>query len=590
MHSALTRILKKLDLSRGVPPDSVQWHHLLDQLDQLLLRGDADRELLERSLEISSQEMKALYEELQVSSESKINAEHNKLLAVMDSLSDGLLVLDEQGRVLDANRAAKCALGLSLAELTGLHLLELVELYADEHSRLSKSAFDTILSNGEVYRDDYGLLFCGQKYPLPLSSVLSPIVSDGYRQGAVYLFRDMSRQKKVEAEMRRAQQQAVSANAEKDRFLATMSHEIRTPMNGIIGTLSLLEETPLDEQQKDLLVILKQSSELQLAVINDILDFSRLEAGKMLVDEVEFELQEFIQELENFYKGIINSKQIQFVCVIESGLADIYVGDSLRIKQILLNYLNNAVKFTPEGGAIHLKVEADSDQKGYLRFMVSDTGIGIPKGRIDTLFEPFTQVDSSTTRQYGGSGLGLAICRRMASLLNGQVGVISDEHVGSTFWLSCPLAESQHHIEAPLLNRLPQPSTSTEHAKGNGHILIVEDNLVNQKVAAKMVAKFGFTSDMAVNGAQAVELFKENKYAIILMDCQMPVMDGYEATARIRELEEQGCRNISTPIIAMTANVMKQDQQRCLAVGMDEVLAKPVKLEHLDEMFRRWLL
>lgn len=595
IHSALGRILKKLELSRGLPPDSVQWHQLLDQLDQLLKSGDADRSLLERSLEISSQEMKLLYEELKVTSANKINIEHSKLLAVMDSLSDGLLVLDEQGHVLDANRAAKSATGLPLEELAGIHLLELVELRQGEDQRLGKSVLDQILSEGQVYRDDNGLLFCGQSTPLPVSSVLSPIHSNDEKRGAVYLFRDVSRQKQVETELRRAQQQAVSANNEKDRFLATMSHEIRTPMNGIIGTLSLLEDTPLNAQQQELVGILKQSSDLQLSVINDILDFSRLEAGKMLVDEVEFSLREFVQGLESIYRGTINSKFIIFCCSVEDGLEDRYFGDSLRIKQILLNYLNNALKFTPEGGHIFFSVEMDPDVSGNLRFTVKDTGIGIPADRIKSLFEPFTQVDSSTTRQYGGSGLGLAICRRMAELLNGSVGVSSCENEGSAFWLSCPLQTLANRradvFESNTTGAVDETRMVAERQPLSAHILIVDDNLVNQKVAAKMVSRFGFTADLAENGEQAIALFSSKKYAMILMDCQMPVMDGYEATVRIRELEEQKPKSAgsATPIIAMTANVMKQEQQRCLAVGMDEVLAKPVKLAHLDDLFKRWL-
>jgi signal transduction histidine kinase/CheY-like chemotaxis protein len=374
----------------------------------------------------------------------------------------------------------------------------------------------------------------------------------------------------------RKKEQAVAAEAAiraKDEFLSTMSHEIRTPMNGVVGVLQLFQDTPINAEQKELLRIMNGSAQTLLSIINDILDFSKIQAGKMQIEAIPFNLHELLQDLSSLYSMTTKLKDnTEFVLDIASDVPGWVVGDPVRVKQILTNYLNNAVKFTTQG-RIELHAKKDIDDR--IHFAVVDSGIGISAEGLGKLFQSFSQANSDTSRKYGGTGLGLSICKNLSALMGGDVGASSVPGQGSTFWCSVRLqacappasADSQQLIGGDTLGHL--------------RILVAEDNSVNQFVVRNMLKKLGIPSvDIAENGEEAFRFFCSRPYDLILMDCQMPVKDGFEATGLIRDLEKaEHQRRI--PIAALTASATQEEQQRCRDVGMDFHIAKPLRLEDL---------
>jgi signal transduction histidine kinase/ActR/RegA family two-component response regulator len=384
--------------------------------------------------------------------------------------------------------------------------------------------------------------------------------------------------------IRRARLAAERANAAKSEFLANMSHEIRTPLNGVVGLAEMLAESPLPAHQRDLARDLSDCSSALLHVLNDILDFSKLEAGKLVLESEPFDLGECVRSAVATVLVRARRKGLELEVELEAGLPQWVLGDSGRVRQVLLNLLSNAVKFTHRGG---VKVQASRDG-GAVRLLVADTGIGVDAESLGRLFEPFTQADSSTTRRYGGTGLGLAICRRLASAMGGEIGAESVPGHGSTFWLRVPLPEAPAPPPtAEPLAALAQAVAAAPHA-GIARVLVAEDNPVNRRVVEHLVRKLGHEVDCAENGESALEALESRAYALVLMDCQMPVLDGYEATRRIRARESM--RGLPrTPIVALTAHAMKSDRDRCLATGMDDYLTKPVQARVLEAAIRRWI-
>ncbi len=390
------------------------------------------------------------------------------------------------------------------------------------------------------------------------------------------------RRRRAEADAEASAARAESASRAKSDFLANMSHEIRTPLNGVLGMLQLLAGTGLTDAQRRHMAVAEASAGALLTLINDILDLSKVEAGKLEVERLPFDLAEVAAGSVAIVAPRAGAKGLAVACEIAPGLAARRVGAGDRVRQVLVNLLGNAVKFTA-AGSVTLAVSADADDPAgdVVRFAVTDTGIGIPADRRDRLFRPFSQVDASTTRKYGGTGLGLAISKQLAELMGGAIGVDSTPGRGSTFWFTARLPVD------PTAAAAVDPIRAVAPVPAGRRVLVAEDNEVNQMVVGEMLRRLGYEPDVVENGHAAVLAAAGGGFDAVLMDCQMPVMDGFEAAAAIRSAEDGTGRRV--PIIALTANALKGDRDRCLAAGMDDYLTKPIDAAALAAKLAAWL-
>ena len=660
-------------------------------------------------------------------------AELEGLGAIVNSSTDAILSTTPEGLITSWNPGAERQYGYSAEEVIG----------RDGRILLPPGSADRIQEIFERLRDSGDAVNFESEHVrkdgtvIPVSATVSPIQKDGNLLGIAIIARDITLRRAVEDELRAARAAALEASRLKSEFLATMSHEIRTPMNGVVGLTALLLDTPLDETQKQYAQGVKGAGEALLALINDILDFSKLEAGKVELDLRPFDPRLLVEDVAALLAEPAQAKRLELIAYCEPGLPGRLIGDSGRIRQILLNLASNAVKFTAAGEvAIRVKTETGDARHGSaatIYFEVRDTGIGIEPTQHARLFESFSQADASTTRRYGGTGLGLAICNRLTEAMNGEIGMKSVPGQGSTFWFRIPLpvappstdplptadiltnmralvvddnATNRLVLESQLRGWKLQPHavpdaktaldsarkaaergepfdlavldlcmpgtnglelaraikadpalasielimlTSTMQINGSaiadagvrewlmkpvrssefynrlirlmstseqrppterlagrtssamrdltgtgpshqrpvrGRLLVVEDNEVNQLVARSTVGKFGYAVDVVANGADAVAAVETTEYDAVLMDCHMPVMDGFEATGIIRSREDGNSR---LPIIAMTAGALDGDRERCLAAGMDDYLAKPVDSADLETVLARWV-
>ncbi|MDG1752664.1 MAG: ATP-binding protein, partial [Thalassotalea sp.] len=378
----------------------------------------------------------------------------------------------------------------------------------------------------------------------------------------------------------------------KSEFLANMSHEIRTPINGVMGMLELLKQADLNAEHKEKVNIAFNSSKSLLEVVNEVLDYSKIEAGKLTLEQVEFDLINLLTETYHVMQNLAETKGLALI-LDTSAIKNRYIkSDPLRFKQILLNLIGNAVKFTEEGT---VTVKAEVNKKGgvdYLVCSIIDTGIGIEKDKLEDVFESFQQADSSTTRNFGGTGLGLSISKRLCQLLNGDIKVTSEEGQGSKFTITIPI-EVVEEIEGISVSETDFDLLSPPAWQNDIKILLVEDNRINQVVAIQVLESFNLTCDVAENGAVALAKLKvslkiDTPYTCILMDCQMPTLDGYETTKRIR-LGECGDSYKEVPIIAMTANAMEGDREKCISTGMNDYIAKPIEKHLMLGVLKQWL-
>ncbi len=652
---------------------------------------------------------------------------------ILNNLGDGVYTLDANGKTTYLNSEAEKILGWKFSEIEGKEIHSIIHRnspdgthLATKECRISQSMIDK-----KMYRSDDEVFFHKDGHIVEVSIVGAPLLDGDKLIGSVACFRDISSQKLIEQQLIQAKESAERASRLKSDFLSTMSHEIRTPMNGIIGMTDLLLDTPLDDEQQEFANIVRSSSQALLTIINDILDFSKIEAQQLKIESIEFSLQQVLEGSADIVSNRANEKSLSLMTFVDSAIPNQLISDPLRLRQVVLNFLSNAIKFTPEGGDVTLRASLFNkiDNVAWIRIEVTDNGIGISPESQQYLFQPFSQADSSTTRKYGGTGLGLSISKRLIELMDGEVGVNSIFGEGSTFWVEAPFeiagqkltfeieksngkkmlivgkntgnhdiyltylrawgisvnstdnldemltllneAKSlnqnydglllselsanetltiitavhaqeylhdfpiivcQENIDSDLKQQLldngaasvlvkpvkqsvlfnaivtifhPEELAQIEKMSSvqrstfenkhhdtlkNQHlILLVEDNVVNQQVAKHVLTKMNYRIHIVNNGQEAIDTLQTLSYSLVLMDCQMPVMDGFEATHVIRMQEQESESKKRIPIIAMTANAIQGDKERCLESGMDDYITKPINTNTLEAMLKKWL-
>jgi PAS domain S-box-containing protein len=501
---------------------------------------------------------------------------------LFENANDIVYTHDLAGNLTSLNRAGERGMGYSREEALKMNLDQMV---APEYRDRRRQMTERKLATGGTTTYELEII-AKDGHPVPLEVSARLICQNGKPVQVQGNARDITERKRAEAELKRAKEAAESATRAKSEFLANMSHEIRTPMNGLLGMAELLLNTKVTEEQREYLEIMKGSADSLLTVVNDILDFSKIEARKLDVEMIEFGLGDVLGEMVRGLALRARSKGLELVCRMASDAPQTVVGDPRRLGQIVGNLLGNAIKFTERGEiAVSAEIESQTADQVCLHFAVRDTGIGIPAEKQQLIFEAFAQADGSTTRKYGGSGLGLAICSRLVQIMGGRIWVESEPGKGSAFHftlrfgLPVPPPPLRAEELRPLL-RQPRPAAS------GLRVLVVEDNPVNQRLATRLLEKRGNKVVVAGNGREALAILGTETLDLVLMDVQMPEMDGFEATAAIRQNERATGAHI--PIIAMTAHAMKGDRERCLERGMDGYVSKPILRQELFEAIARF--
>jgi PAS domain S-box-containing protein len=526
-------------------------------------------------------------EELENQKKATTSLEDKSVLldTIIASMSEAVVVIDRTGLFTHYNAAAQKIIGTKIkAVFTEWSFDELGffdPVTGKPYDRHEQLPFYQAL-NG-VYVDELEIYVKNPSHPdgvyISLSS-RSISATDGSIAGALIVFRDVTKRKQTEVEWIRAREAAVDASKKKSDFLAAMSHEIRTPMNGVIGMTTLLADTDLKPEQREYVSTVKRSAESLLMLINDILDHSKIEAGKVQLSPQPFDLRFLVHDLKEIFTPAVAEKNVELSVAISSATQWFFNGDQGRIRQILVNLLGNAVKFTTKG-SVSLKVTKvqEHDGKAVLRFDVNDSGPGLKEHERLSLFQKYFQTQDGI--KFGGTGLGLSISKQLVDLMGGTIGVESTYGTGSTFWFTIELPTCE-------MKDLASKAEVKFQEIFSGHVLLAEDQMVNQRVAVSYLQKLGLTADVAVNGLKAYEMAKQNHYDLIFMDCHMPVMTGFESTRMIREFEVQENRK-RIPIIALTAEGAT-DLKIFHDAGMDGHLAKPIELAKLIYVLRDWIV
>ena len=516
----------------------------------------------------------------QIQVQNKLLQNESRFKELSDTAGECRWEIDANGIFQKLDKRSQIVKGYPVAELIGHHFTKTMpaedrEKFESnfEKAKLSRVPFQVDLRT----QSKDGNLLWEKLTATPIFNSDNYLI--GYRGSSV----SITEVKSQESLLIKAKEDAEAGTRAKSQFLAIMSHEIRTPMNGVVGMAELLLETKLNKKQKEFASTIVSSGNSLLQLLNDILDLSKIESGKFELERSNFDFHKLIYDTSNLMAASKPKNPVKLIVKVEKDVPQFVVGDSTRLRQVIINLLGNSVKFTTKGKvSIEVSTIKLTQLNVDVEIKVIDTGIGIKENKLEHIFNNFSQADASTTRKYGGTGLGLAVTRQLIELMGGEIRVESHEGEGTTFTisLSYPLAESSNAKEI-------KQTTKIINGKQMGkNILLVEDNLVNQKIANAILENFGYTVTLALNGNEAVHHCEENKYDAILMDCQMPLMDGYEATVAIRAgLSE----NTVTPIIAMTANAMQGDKEKCLDVGMNDYLSKPINNLSLKSILERYI-
>jgi PAS domain S-box-containing protein len=559
-----------------ITPDGRTW---LSRSSPIKDERDAVRGVVHVALDISDRKK----------AESALKESERLLTSIISFLPDATFVIDKKGRVISWNRSMEKMTGVKAEQVLGKMNYEYALPFYRKRRPMLIDAVRGIDQISErncdaIKRNDDGTLVAeacisnlhgSEVYLLESASPLFD--SDGNYWGAIESIRDITERKRSEEELQKSKERAISATRAKSEFLANMSHEIRTPMNAVIGMTGLLLDENLTEEQREYVEIIRHSGDTLLSIINNILDLTKIEAGMIELERQPFDLHGCLDVSIDMVAAEAATKGLIMEYAFDRDIPIMAMGDPTRINQILINLLNNAVKFTEKGKiTISVSGKAIDEQSHEIHFAVKDTGIGIPEDKTCRLFQSFSQIDASTARRYGGTGLGLAISKKLTELMGGKMWVESEVGKGSVFHFTI--------FVEPILS---EPATigksvSKAHARCDNEnglsILLAEDNLVNQIVAKKMLDKLGYRADVAANGIEVLQALERRQYDVILMDVQMPEMDGLEATRAIRN----GRPDREQPvIIAMTASALKGDREMCLAAGMNGYISKPTQIEEL---------
>ena len=527
------------------------------------------------------------------------------LNATLDATADGLLVVGANGTISKWNRKF-----VELWNISAGMLGQLDEASVTHYLALQLEPSDREGFHGSIVELKSGAgdgrsknLHC--KDGRIISICCHPHSSADSVGGQVWFFADItgrvlaeqehiavaSRLEQNNRELALALEAAQRATEAKSVFVATMSHEIRTPLNGVIGMATMLQDTQLNEEQRHCAEIISRSGEDLLMLLDDLLDFSVIESGKIHLEHTCFDLKILMEDVVYMMGIRAANAGLLLVSRFDFNLPLGLKGDATRLRQLFNNLIGNAIKFTEEGEiVVSATTVTDEERSTVIRFEVQDSGVGIPERQLAMVFEPFVQADGTTTRKYGGTGLGLAICKQLAELHGGDIGIRSEEGTGTVVWFTARF-EKQSEEEKRSRQLLPDsghPPSEFTAAQRSARILLVEDNHINRMVAHNMLNSLGYHAADAMNGREALRLLEHTRFDLVLMDCQMPEMDGYEATAEIRSVHSSVLDHDIT-VVAMTANCMKGDREKCLAAGMNDYLAKPVKKKLLAEALDRWL-
>ncbi len=486
--------------------------------------------------------------------------------ALIERLEDRILVFDNEDRLVDYNQAAAATLGLDKSRTFGQHARDILHAWP---------TLVALFSDPKKLRLEIPI--GSVDFEASLFDVLEP--GDARPRACVLVLSDITRRKETENQLRLAKETAEAAGEAQSRFLATMSHEIRTPMNGVIGFIQLLQSTSLNPKQREYLDLLHHSTRSLLVIVNDVLDYSKIEANQLEIERIPCDVRTVVNHTHRLLQPLADEKGLAFTTHVADGVPSEVISDPVRLQQILINLIGNALKFT-ESGRVSLEVSATAPD--LLVLDVTDTGIGIAPEQQTRVFTPFSQGDASTTRRFGGTGLGLSITRRLCELMGGSLTLASEVGRGSRFTATVRVAPAPTSFA-----RLPTPPVVAESTPPHRRlqVLVFEDNRVNQKVIGAFLTKLGHQFEFAADGEKGLAILAQQTFDVLLMDLEMPVMDGYEAVRRIRAAETNGASRAY--IVALTAHALKGERERCLALGMDDFLTKPVHLAALTDTLAR---